>query len=1124
MLSRSQSLKEQDYNDDKDQEQFELKLQSNLMDLMEECNKGLTSGRITREQKPYFRYQAINEGFDLGLWNFHNTKMKLLKRKNKDPIEAAREYAISRLNSTIVFWAVVNDEAEFRFCFVNPLGKFDGKAEEGFLVGYSVNSKAFRVFNSETRKDEENMHSSDDKAKDDIVDDDACKKTVQEPASEYDQTLQNVLDKMMDQEKEATEICCCLGKRAHQLIPVELSRVFSTGLEDTVEIRSTGIFGNSQFFLLSDQKSWFLQERRQSTKNSRIAYLLVSFSQHEPTKIISRLDDVESRVEAMQEELLQFKFRRRMFKSDFLIGHSLKRRYIVCQPPETSALVSQLRSLLCDEFEEDNAHRFQMTLHGENEENLRSSWVYMSRRKRTGIFLVRTSMVGGFLKVQLGREIHNMRLCSQFLGSRIYEKRLIEMVKIHTDNNVADLLTKAFDVSRFNFLVASIGKRGRDTKIPQSGGPPIKVGDEAVHKELGDRMERAATTASSFEAEQDSDAQTRFEAASKSPMTHLSQELTHLEVGRTKSEGSEGFHQIIDFLNASHIQYALTENPTIYVSFIKQFWRTATARTSANGEVELTATIDGQVKTITEASLRRHLKLEDNGGVTTLPNSEIFEQLALMGTPSTSQPPNTQPTPDAEEAVPMPHESPPHSVHSLGRDEGSLSLSELTVLCTNLSNKVTSLEAELAQTKQTYGTALTKLIKKVKKLEQTVKSTQARRRIRMVVSDDEERLEDPSKQGRKITEIDQDPSISLVQDEGTSWIQEDIEIQEKISDDTEVVLEEEEPTELMEDQGSGEKGEEEVSIVGAEHSTVILEVSTVAANLVYIRRSAHKRKDKGKAIMQESEPAKKVKKRVQVQMSMDEELAKKVFKEQQAKSMAKQEQERINFKAALELKKLLDEREEVAVEPAQAQKIDWSDPAMLRYHAQLNRPYYVVEVRKNMVMYGIKFNPLHPWILKKKKSSEKKGSRKKSIARKRAGEKKSEESIKRKKIEDDIEKEELKAYLDLVPREEFAMEIESLGTKYPIVDWKTHDLTENFMYYQIIRADGGSKNYQIFSEMLDDFDRQDVMDLHKLVEERYATSRPEGYDLMLWGDLKILFQPDEEVEVWRHQHEYNLIS
>ncbi|GKG10836.1 hypothetical protein Tco_0342236, partial [Tanacetum coccineum] len=40
----------------------------------------------------------------------------------------------------------------------------------------------------------------------------------------------------------------------------------------------------------------------------------------------------------------------------------------------------------------------------------------------------------------------------------------------------------------------------------------------------------------------------------------------------------------------------------------------------------------------------------------------------------TLQPPNTQPTSDAEEAIPMPHESPLHSVHSLGRDEGSLSL------------------------------------------------------------------------------------------------------------------------------------------------------------------------------------------------------------------------------------------------------------------------------------------------------------------------------------------------------------------------------------------------------------------------------------------------------------------
>ncbi|GJW39460.1 hypothetical protein Tco_0065305 [Tanacetum coccineum] len=66
---------------------------------------------------------------------------------------------------------------------------------------------------------------------------------------------------------------------------------------------------------------------------------------------------------------------------------------------------------------------------------------------------------------------------------------------INIDNN--NLLTKGFDAGRHV-------KRGWDTKIPQSSGPLIKVGDEAVHKELGDRMERAATTASSLEAEQDS--------------------------------------------------------------------------------------------------------------------------------------------------------------------------------------------------------------------------------------------------------------------------------------------------------------------------------------------------------------------------------------------------------------------------------------------------------------------------------------------------------------------------------------------------------------------------------------------------------------------------------------------
>nr|GEV11089.1 hypothetical protein [Tanacetum cinerariifolium] len=98
-----------------------------------------------------------------------------------------------------------------------------------------------------------------------------------------------------------------------------------------------------------------------------------------------------------------------------------------------------------------------------------------------------------------------------------------------------------------------------------------------------------------------------------------------------KPQGIEDFHQIVDFLKASHIRYALFENPTIYVSLTNQFWRTASARTLNNGEIELNAIVDGHDKTITEVSVRRHLKLANAKGISTLPKTKIFEQLALMG-------------------------------------------------------------------------------------------------------------------------------------------------------------------------------------------------------------------------------------------------------------------------------------------------------------------------------------------------------------------------------------------------------------------------------------------------------------------------------------------------------------
>nr|GEU69594.1 putative ribonuclease H-like domain-containing protein [Tanacetum cinerariifolium] len=93
---------------------------------------------------------------------------------------------------------------------------------------------------------------------------------------------------------------------------------------------------------------------------------------------------------------------------------------------------------------------------------------------------------------------------------------------------------------------------------------------------------------------------------------------------------SEGFNQVIDFLNGSYIQYALTVNPTIYVSCIKQFWNTVAVKQS-NDVTRLQALVDRKKVVITEAAIRDILSLDDAEGVDCLPNEEIFAELARMG-------------------------------------------------------------------------------------------------------------------------------------------------------------------------------------------------------------------------------------------------------------------------------------------------------------------------------------------------------------------------------------------------------------------------------------------------------------------------------------------------------------
>ncbi|GKD70269.1 hypothetical protein Tco_1324359 [Tanacetum coccineum] len=403
-----------------------------------------------------------------------------------------------------------------------------------------------------------------------------------------------------------------------------------------------------------------------------------------------------------------------------------------------------------------------------------------------------------------------------------------------------------------------------------------------------------------------------------------------------------------------------------------------------------------------------------------------------------------------------------------------------------------------------------------------------------VISSDEASLgdqEDASKQGRKIDNIDKDAEITLVETQGRYGDKDMFGVHDLDGD--EVVV------------------ESKVTDKGVSAATITNVELTLAQTLAELKSGRPKTKGVVMQEPSESNPtiSLQLPSQVKSQGLKDKGKAKMIEPE---KPLKKKDQIKFDEEEALRLQAEFDEEDRLAREKAQQVEeanIAWDDIqakidadyqlaerlqaqeqqeltikekftlfqqllekrrkffAAKRAEEKRNIPPIRAQQRSIMCTY---LNNMAGWKPKDLKNNE----TREEISSKRA----KQESTKKQKMDDDKETTELKSLMKIVPdEEEVAIDAIPLATKpQSIVDYKI--IKEGkISYFQIIRVDGNSKRYSAFIQMLRSFDREDLETLWKLVKAKHGSTRPEeGYERVLWGDLKTMFEHHVEDLVWRN--------
>ncbi|GJW00910.1 hypothetical protein Tco_1556161 [Tanacetum coccineum] len=145
------------------------------------------------------------------------------------------------------------------------------------------------------------------------------------------------------------------------------------------------------------------------------------------------------------------------------------------------------------------------------------------------------------------------------------------------------------------------------------------------------------------------------------------------------------------------------------------------------------------------------------------------------------------------------------------------------------------------------------------------------------------------------------------------------------------------------------------------------------------------------------------------------------------------------------------------------------------------------------------------------------------------------EEMRRENTRKESTNDELRLCLTIAPDEDKEVDYEILDKKYPIIDWKTENLgtkpqfdetkrSEEINLNVVTRSNGQKRFFSTLIGVLSVFDREDLNAIYKLVMDIYQDRIPEGFDKVLWGDLIVMFNPDEQDEFWNSQHEWKVIS